>query len=358
MKKYNVIFILFLFIFVTGCSNLEMSMKINNNRSMFYTVYVLNENYNNEIARNISVYKQKLENNGYFVSEYNKNNKYGMIISKEYDNIDYVSRAKKEDEFNLLYMYNNDYNSEIENKMFYMDKKFISNYYVANFYVDLSNLGIDLNDSSVIYTVELPYRVKNSNADIISNDRKTLTWNISSLGKTEIDYEFELKNYDLIYYIIGVLIAIYLIFSIFFNLFRKGRVLENDLETKNANIEKNNRVNKVVYDKGMDPVSFGLGLSKTNNSFDENASFNFSIPIEEKDNNFRDNNKDVYNINNYENDDLNTIDSLNLDKSVNASCVINNTINTGNGFDSLENGNDSTCGFNSNSVVDNGEKNN
>jgi len=246
MKKIKCFFTLILLFFITGCSNYDMSMKIEKDKSMVYTLTILSNYYNDTLNNNISIYKKKFEQYGYSVEEYNVNNKYGMIISKQFDNIDDISYGERSDEFNLLYLYTDGYNADIENKMFNVDEGIATNRYAANFYVDLSNLGIDLNNAAVTYSVELPNASLSNNASFVSNDQKTLTWNITSLGKTEIDYVFELNSYDNIYYIVSVFIAIYLFFSIISNLFRK---VDGDGEKRtfnNVDYSKRDDVNKKV----------------------------------------------------------------------------------------------------------------
>lgn len=255
MKKVKRFLILIMLILLTGCSNYDMVMEIDKNKSMDFSITILSDTVDENISKNISVYKEKLEGYGYLVSEYNKDNKYGIIISKKYDNIDKVSLGKRSEEYNLLHFYSNDYDSEIESKMFNVDKGIDTNRYAANFYVDLSNLDIDLNNSVVTFKLYVPNGTESNNANLVSDDGNELIWNITSLGKTEIDFVFELKSYDYIYYGAAILIVIFLVFSIFGNLFtkkeeNKGSVSKQintrpdyDIDAKIANITKN-AVNK------------------------------------------------------------------------------------------------------------------
>lgn len=242
MKKIKIFLTLMLIFLVTGCSNYNMTMKIGKDKSMEYSLIILSDYYNSNLVDSISIYKEKYEKYGYLVEEYNVESKYGMIISKKFDNIDDISYAKPNDEFNLLYLYNDD-NIEVENQMFSVDKGFITNKYTANFYVDLSNLEIDLDNVTVSYNVELPNESLTNNANFISEDKKTLTWNITSIEKIEIDYEFELNSYDKIYYIIAILILIYLFFSILNKLFMKNEDSGDIVRFKNDNLQNNNSEN-------------------------------------------------------------------------------------------------------------------
>lgn len=267
MKKIRYFFVLILLFLVTGCSNYNVNMKVNKNKSMEISLTILS-NDNTKIEEGILKYENTLIDYGYSIERYNLDNKSVVVISKYFDNIDDVSNAKSDEEFNLLYMYNNDY--DVESKMFNVSKKFISNRYIANFYVDLTELDIDLQNTEISYSVQLPYEPESSNTNIISTDRKTLTWNIKSLNKTEIDYVFVLNNYDYIYYIIAILIVIYLLILIVSALLRKSgdnnEVIEesNDVNDNNS-LKKNdyiiednvNSYNTKNIDR-KDPSSIGL----------------------------------------------------------------------------------------------------
>ena len=246
MKKIRKYFMLLLIIFLTGCSSYDMSMKIGKDKTMDYSVTVLSNSPNSEFANSVAKYKEKLEKYGYSVDEYNQENKYGMIITKHYDDIDDISLGKRDEEFNLLYFYDNEYDENIEKQMFNVDKKLDTNRYAANFYVDLSNLNIDLNNATVTFNLSLPEGNFSNNANNVSDDGKTLTWNITSSGKTEIDFVFELRSYEYLYYGIGVIIIIFLVCSILGNLFggnNSGSVSkpldDGDIEKKIENMTKN-----------------------------------------------------------------------------------------------------------------------
>ena len=95
MRKIKYYLVLLLIFFITGCSSYDMSMKISEDKSMVYTLTILSNSYNSALASNISIYKDKFEQYGYFVSEYNDGNKYGMIVTKEFDNMSYTDEPIK-----------------------------------------------------------------------------------------------------------------------------------------------------------------------------------------------------------------------------------------------------------------------
>lgn len=347
MRKIKYLIIAVLLMLITGCSNYDMSMKINKNKSMEFTLTILSDD-NSEIEEEFLNYKNVLEQHNYFIERYNIDNKYGVIITKFFDNIDDVSKAKKDEEFNLLYMYNNDYESE--SKMFYVEKKFTSNRYIANFYIDLSNLDIDLSNAEIKYSVEFPDEPESSNTNLMSEDRKTLSWNIKSLGKTEIDYVFVLNNYDYIYYIAAFLIVIYLLVSIVNALLRKSGDNNNDdfreiSDNYEPNNYSNNFSNNNLDDDKKDPKSIGLTpLSKEENNQNDSGVTNFYVPDNNKEDNLINRNSNVLNDISYNNvkvnNEFNTmVNNIDNNKSINNSIatVDLNNIRVNNSYTSVDN---------------------
>ena len=69
-------FILLVFvILLTGCTNYDMSMKIDKDKSMLFSITILSDNQN-EISNGIIILKEKYEKYGFVVSEYNQGNGY------------------------------------------------------------------------------------------------------------------------------------------------------------------------------------------------------------------------------------------------------------------------------------------
>lgn len=273
LKKFLVLIFSFL---LTGCSSYNMTMEINKNKSMDFSITILSDN-NVDFSNNISYYNKKLEKYGYSVSKYTKDNKHGIYIFKHFDNIDNISNAKRSDEFNLLYFYNNDYSSGVESKMFNIDKSFDSNRYAANFYVDLADLDIDINNAVVTYKIYVPNGTESNNADNVSPDGNELTWNINSLDKTEIDFVFSLKSYDYIYYGVAVLIIVFLIFAIFSNLFTKSSHSNGNFEDVAIN------ANNYDIDKKIENITKNVkrdGDSGYNNVV--NTEYNNNVIISQK----------------------------------------------------------------------------
>lgn len=354
MKKIKYLIVGLFLILLTGCSSYDMSITINKNKSMDLSIYIVSTS-SEEISKYIDSLKEKYESNDFNVEEFTKDNNYGIKISKHYDNIDNNSFAERTDKFDLLYLYNNDYDKSIETKIFNVDKGFASNRYAANFFVDLTNIDIDLSNTKVTFTVNLPKGSVSNNASTLSEDGNTLTWNITNKGRTDIEFVFEVGSYDTIYFIVAIFIAIFLVFSIISAILSKSgdasssdvdrdiEILSNNAKYYNMNKNKpsgngvysnymnnrnnnsNNNVkkpelvkfnnnnekdfNKIMGNVGA--VSNGMTNNNTNSNNNQNNNDIFNYPV--NDNNVINNNfSNDTNMNN----NINNNPDLNINKSV------------------------------------------
>lgn len=272
MKKIKYLIVGLFLILLTGCSSYDMSMSINRNKSMDLSINIVSTS-SEEINKYIDTLKEKYESNDFKVEEFTRDNNYGIRITKHYDNIDNNSFAERTDKFDLLYLYNNDYDKSIETKIFNVDKGFASNRYAANFFVDLTNIDIDLSNTEVTFVAYLPKGNVSNNAVSVSEDGNTLTWNITNKGRTDIEFVFELGSYDTIYFIVAIFIAIFLVFSIISAILSKSgdassSDVDRDIEilsnnAKYNNMNKNRPGNNGVYSNYMN--------NRNNNSNNNNV---------------------------------------------------------------------------------------
>ena len=272
MKKIKYLIVGLFFILLTGCSSYDMSMSINRNKSMDLSINIVSTS-SEEINKYIDTLKEKYESNDFKVEEFTRDKNYGIRITKHYDNIDNNSFAERTDKFDLLYLYNNDYDKSIETKIFNVDKGFASNRYAANFFVDLTNIDIDLSNTEVTFVAYLPKGNVSNNASSVSEDGNTLTWNITNKGRTDIEFVFELGSYDTIYFIVAIFIAIFLVFSIISAILSKSgdassSDVDRDIEilsnnAKYNNMNKNRPGNNGVYSNYMN--------NRNNNSNNNNV---------------------------------------------------------------------------------------
>ena len=355
MKKIKYLIVGLFLILLTGCSSYDMSITINKNKSMDLSIYIVSTS-SEEISKYIDSLKEKYESNDFNVEEFTKDNNYGIRISKHYDNIDNNSFAERTDKFDLLYLYNNDYDKSIETKIFNVDKGFVSNRYAANFFVDLTNIDIDLSNTKVTFTVNLPKGSVSNNASTLSEDGNTLTWNITNKGRTDIEFVFEVGSYDTIYFIVAIFIAIFLVFSIISTILSKsGDVSSSDVDrdieilsnnAKYYNMNKNKPSGNGVYSNYMNNRNNNSNnnvkkpeLVKFNNNNEKdfnkimgnvgavsngmsNNNMNSDIPNTNMNNNMVNNNQNNNDIFNYPVNDNNVINN-----NFSNDTIMNNNIN-------------------------------
>ncbi len=360
MRKIKYLIVALFLILLTGCSSCDMSMSINKNKSMDLSINIVSTS-KEEISKYADSLKEKYEVNDFKVEEFTRDNNYGIRITKHYDNIDNNSFAERTDKFDLLYLYNNDYDKSIETKIFNVDKGFASNRYAANFFVDLTNKDIDLSNTKVTFVVYLPKGNVSNNASSVSEDGNTLTWNITNKGRTDIEFVFELGSYDTIYFVVAIFIAIFLVFSIISAILSKSgdassSDVDRDLEilsnnAKYNNINKNKPNNNGVYSNYMNNRNNNSNnnnvkkpeLVKFNNNNDndfnkimDNVSVvNNGIPNNNVNMNNSNQNNDIFNyptndnnvMNNNFNNNINNNINNNTDLNINKSVDVVNSFN-------------------------------
>lgn len=348
MKKIKYLIVGLFLILLTGCSSYDMSMSINRNKSMDLSINIVSTS-SEEINKYIDTLKEKYESNDFKVEEFTRDNNYGIRIIKHYDNIDNNSFAERTDKFDLLYLYNNDYDKSIETKIFNVDKGFASNRYAANFFVDLTNIDIDLSNTEVTFVAYLPKGNVSNNAGSVSEDGNTLTWNITNKGRTDIEFVFELGSYDTIYFIVAIFIAIFLVFSIISAILSKSgdassSDVDRDIEilsnnAKYNNMNKNRPGNNGVYSNYMNNrnnnsnnnnvkkpelVKFNNNDNDFNKIMGNVSVVNNGIPNNNVNMNNNNQNNDIFNyptndnnvMNNNFNNNINNNPDLNINKSV------------------------------------------
>ena len=323
MKKIKYLIVGLFLILLTGCSSYDMSMSINRNKSMDLSINIVSTS-SEEINKYIDTLKEKYESNDFKVEEFTRDNNYGIRITKHYDNIDNNSFAERTDKFDLLYLYNNDYDKSIETKIFNVDKGFASNRYAANFFVDLTNIDIDLSNTEVTFVAYLPKGNVSNNAGSVSEDGNTLTWNITNKGRTDIEFVFELGSYDTIYFIVAIFIAIFLVFSIISAILSKsGDASSSDVDRDIEILSNNAKYNNMNKNR---PGNNGVYSSYMNNRNNNSNNNNVKKPELVK---FNNNNQNNFNgsMNNGNRQELVSFNNNNENMNNNISRPLNNNVN-------------------------------
>lgn len=115
------------------------------------------------------------------------------------------------------------------------------------------------------FTLQLPYEVKGSNADKVSPDGRTLTWDILEMGHGDYIYaEFSIVNDNLVFWVIIASVVLLIIIIITLKIIHKGRnaqVVETTGENKELYSYDFSRSNLDTYQKtyGYAPYNYGGG---------------------------------------------------------------------------------------------------
>ncbi len=316
MKKYLKIMLLVLIVgfLTTGCMEEKVSMVINNDKSMDFSMNVsldikamqdlansfggtndemTDEEYLNcldendgdstnclapdssssdfdidELQDSIDEGEiKKLEDKGYTVTQNVTSNKYELQVSKKFANIDDVS-SNEDVTYNLDI--SNSEDTEENPQFFKIEKGFLENKYTLHIVNDEQtsddsdssfNIGNDSFDPSILssmvdinFQLTLPNKSISNNATSISNDKKTLTWDLVSDENKDISVTFALpnENKNLIIYGgigIGILLVLIIIIVVIKKMRKKNKNKENNVEPVN-----NQNINPGVPTVGPSPV--------------------------------------------------------------------------------------------------------
>lgn len=259
MKKAKYIILLSLTILLTGCVKSNTSMTINKDKSMSLTSEVLisDKLLDKESRLIIKDEKDKLQKKNMTVEEIKNSNGYsGFSVTKKYGNIDKNSKEEYK-EIIISNFFDDKFDDSV---LFQVKKGLFKNVYTANYKFEVdnddfvennnsnetviddttntptvengttnvidntnnvdgtnNNTGKDISDNADLiklasevkfkFSVNLPYKVLESNATKKSDDGKKLEWDLNSNDAVKINYSFELYNMNNIYMAIGISIG-------------------------------------------------------------------------------------------------------------------------------------------------------
>ena len=259
MKKYLII-ILSSVLLVTGCVRQNINMEINNDKSMNLSVILAvdTEFFNEEDGNvNFSDYKEL----GLSSEEYIDGTFKGYRYTKKIDSIDKISKSgdvtyelsklfeeKLEDStlfsttsnlFGSNYKAKFTYNSDSLNDMNQTEDGSVDDSLDADVDIDTDtdmdteNMDISnyLTNFDLKYVITLPSKSISNNATTVSEDGRTLTWDLTKSDVSNIEFEFEIKNNIILYAIIGgAALILIIVIAIVINLIKKNK--------KNKNVEE------------------------------------------------------------------------------------------------------------------------
>lgn len=317
MKKAKYIILLSLTILLTGCVKLNTSMTINKDKSMSLTSEVLisDKLLDKESRLIIKDEKDKLQKKNMTVEEIKDSNGYsGFSVTKKYGNIDKNSKEEYK-EIIISNFFDDKFDDSV---LFQVKKGLFKNVYTANYKFEVDNDDFvednnsnetviddttntptvengttnvidntnnvdgtnnntekDISDNADLiklasevkfkFSVNLPYKVLESNATKKSDDGKKLEWDLNSNDAVKINYSFELYNMNNIYMAIGISIGAIILLIVLI-------IIKNKIVQK-----KREKISSRPILREYDPSIEDELLEKTNVNDDESSISSVSV---------------------------------------------------------------------------------
>jgi len=303
----NILILFILSFIMTGCVKFNANMNIEKDKSMtFDIIYAVDTTYFGDEGINFEEDELKqLKESGFEVVDYSEGTMKGVKLFRNIDNIDDVSSSDSS-EYSLSGLVDDENTNK---NLFKIKKGLFKNRYTAKFEFNSAdsslnnsmsedeiveediieddilledevdeeeNSDIDFDSSLMMgsmdlsFNVNLPYSAISNNASDVTNDGKTLKWNLASNGEAEfIEFEFELYNMGTIYVCIGVAVVLVLLL-VFFILKKFGKKKNNTNEQSTVGIQplQNNdavqTVNNDMIQNSMQDVSNNMEFFGTN----------------------------------------------------------------------------------------------
>lgn len=317
MKKAKYIILLSLTILLTGCVKSNTSMTINKDKSMSLTSEVLisDKLLDKESRLIIKDEKEKLQKKNMTVEEIKDSNGYsGFSVTKKYGNIDKNSKEEYK-EIIISNFYDDKFDDSV---LFQVKKGLFKNVYTANYKFEVDNDDFvednnsnetvindttntptvengttnvidntnnvdgtnnntekDISDNADLiklasevkfkFSVNLPYKVLESNATKKSDDGKKLEWDLNSNDAVKINYSFELYNMNNIYMAMGISIGAIILLIVLI-------IIKNKIVQK-----KREKISSRPILREYDPSIEDELLEKTNVNDDESSISSVSV---------------------------------------------------------------------------------
>lgn len=216
--KLIVISIIMLFT-LTGCAAVDYEITVNSDGSANIN-YILG--YNKQFFNNMGVnpedmeedsfvnFKKEAEESGYHVEEYSDDNILGFKATKQINNV--------QEEFSLKEAFGEE-NIKNDNK-FVIEKTFLNTKYLLDLDIDLTEISSNsegmqaqyinsfMNQTKMTMRINLPGKILTSNATTISENGKTVEWNLIPGQVNKISLEATQINIVSILLIVGIVIVL------------------------------------------------------------------------------------------------------------------------------------------------------
>ena len=175
--------VVLLLVALTGCVNVnyELSLDKKGGANVAYS-YEADKEYLDYAE--FDDMKEKAKNEGYAIEEYETDKYQRFKATKKFDNASDVSLEK---------VFGEDYAKDTEEGKLKVEKEGSKTLISQNTEIDLTNV-----EGSIKYTVKLPAKAESNNANVVSEDGKTLTWELTPSGKNTIQYSATVKGLGIV----------------------------------------------------------------------------------------------------------------------------------------------------------------
>lgn len=240
MKKSLKLFILLILmlIILTGCVDINYEVTINSDGTANITyVYGFEKEYLEEMEVTAEEMTQEIkkdaETSKYTVETYSDDKIEGIKATKTVTDFSQISL---EEAFGAEYV------SDSEENKIKLEKKGLKTVYSQKADIDLTSM--DETMSSIIkmkYAINLPTKSESNNANEVSEDGKTLIWNLKAGEVNKIEFKAtELGTIAKIIIILIILVSVGIIIAIVIITVRKIKNRKNNIiETENVTVQEN-----------------------------------------------------------------------------------------------------------------------
>ena len=283
LRKVKYLFIIAMMFLLTGCVKFNMTMDIKSDKSMDLDIlYAVDKNMmgDEELFKDEDI--EEYKKSGFEVKEYAEGDYVGITLKKHVKNIDDISKTDGNASFNIA----NATDTESEEPMFTLKKGFFRNVYtlkmesdsatntpddidlgderialegedddLGDYSSDDSSLGeyptdgesllddypIDgdvdytdaLNNMEMNLTVNLPNKPISHNATSVSNNGKSLTWNLVA-QQSDVELTFALYNKTNILICVAGVVVVVIVVIVVVSKSSKNKNTSNNQTTNNA----------------------------------------------------------------------------------------------------------------------------
>ena len=209
MKRIKRLIIIFVtFLLLSGCVKNNVTMRINNDKTMSLEVTLLvKDEKKNQLDSMFNSYD--LEDRGFKVSTLTKDDYSGYKITRDFSNLDELSSGNNEE----IYISNVLFEDFDFSKLFTKKSSFFKDTYSAKFkyttdaFKNMFSVEDDkileeqyseslssLDEIELKYILVLPTKAISNDANEVSSDFKYLSWQLSKSEESNINYSFNIYN--------------------------------------------------------------------------------------------------------------------------------------------------------------------